>query len=190
MREAQRALTRSRIVEAAREVFFLRGYRNATMEEIAEAAGASRSTLYANFKDKDVILAEVADSYMLALCEVAERLPGPDPTRVEIDVWLREIAAFIARDRTPSVLLSGLASAEDAPPVIHHIGEKLIETLAVRLPPFRLALAESLARAWATVILREIGWACQQFSRSGVGGPGPNLLIVAGDLLERFIQEK
>lgn len=189
LREAQRALKRSLIIDAAREIFFLRGYHGATMEEIAKAAGASRSTLYANFKDKDEILAEVANGYMFGLCQVAGRLLGPAPSRHEIDVWLREIAAFIASERTPSVLISGLASADDAPPIIHHIGDELIKTLAVRLPPFQLALEDGLARAWATVVLREIGWACQQYTRNGDEGPGPNLLIVAGDLFEQFIQQ-
>lgn len=191
LREARRALTQSHLSEAARELFFTHGYRGTTMDEIAQAAGASRSTVYANFKDKDEILAAIANGYMSSLCEVAASLPGPSPARAEIDAWLHRIAAFIARERTPSVLISGMAHSDDAPPIIHHLGNKLIETLAVNLPAFRRALEhgpqQGPAMAWAAVVLREVGWACQQHARDPGGERARDLLAVAGDLFEHFI---
>jgi len=41
------------ILEAARKVIALRGFDNATMGEVAEAAGISKATIYLYFKNKD-----------------------------------------------------------------------------------------------------------------------------------------
>lgn len=62
LREQQRALTRQRLIEAARQVFAARGYPDATVDEIASEAGASRATFYLHFKSKtDLTAALVAD---------------------------------------------------------------------------------------------------------------------------------
>jgi AcrR family transcriptional regulator len=44
---------RERLVMAAAQVFAARGYRNATMDEIAQSAGTAKGTLYLYFKDKE-----------------------------------------------------------------------------------------------------------------------------------------
>lgn len=47
------------IVDAAREAFFSRGYHAATVEEIAQAAGVSKVTVYSRFGDKETLFEEV-----------------------------------------------------------------------------------------------------------------------------------
>ncbi len=46
---------RDALVAAAAAVFAARGYRNATMEEIAQAAGVAKGTLYLYFQDKEAL---------------------------------------------------------------------------------------------------------------------------------------
>ncbi|MCB9764457.1 MAG: TetR/AcrR family transcriptional regulator [Alphaproteobacteria bacterium] len=53
---ARKEATRQRILAAATELFCERGYDRATMEEIAERAGVSRSTLYVYGSSKEDIL--------------------------------------------------------------------------------------------------------------------------------------
>ncbi|MGB9780925.1 TetR/AcrR family transcriptional regulator [Caldanaerobacter sp.] len=48
--------TKERIFKAALETFSRRGFYKATMDEIAEAAGVAKGTLYYHFKSKDDIL--------------------------------------------------------------------------------------------------------------------------------------
>jgi AcrR family transcriptional regulator len=191
LRDAQRMLTRSRISEAAREVFFTRGYSQSTIDEIIQVAGISKSTLYAHFRDSEDLLAHIAADYTTALCEVAARLPGPVPTRAEIGTWVEEVAALIRRERTPSIVVVGLANTADSPLCIQEIGDKLFETLAIRLPVFRHALADpqGLVMAWATVAMRELGVACLQHARDNGKGFSKNALTVAGDLFARLVQE-
>lgn len=47
---------RSRILTAAQQVFAARGFRAAEVQDIAEAAGVSKATIYKVFKSKDEIL--------------------------------------------------------------------------------------------------------------------------------------
>ena len=50
---------RERILQAAREVFFEEGYGAATMSTIAARLGGSKGTLYAYFKNKEDLFAEI-----------------------------------------------------------------------------------------------------------------------------------
>lgn len=47
------------IVDAAREAFFARGFHAATIEDIAQAAGVSKVTVYSRFGDKETLFEEV-----------------------------------------------------------------------------------------------------------------------------------
>lgn len=47
------------IVAAARETFFARGFHAATIEDIAQAAGVSKVTVYSRFGDKETLFEEV-----------------------------------------------------------------------------------------------------------------------------------
>jgi AcrR family transcriptional regulator len=61
LREQQRAYTRKRLMEAAGQVFAARGYPDATVDEIATEAGASRATFYLHFKGKTELVAALVD---------------------------------------------------------------------------------------------------------------------------------
>jgi AcrR family transcriptional regulator len=53
IRDEQRALTRARLLDAARRVFARRGYHAASLEEIAREAGATTGAIYSNFAGKE-----------------------------------------------------------------------------------------------------------------------------------------
>jgi AcrR family transcriptional regulator len=59
MRAAQREFTRSRLIDAASEICAERGYAKATIDEIADRAGATRATFYLHFKAKSELLTEL-----------------------------------------------------------------------------------------------------------------------------------
>jgi AcrR family transcriptional regulator len=61
LREQQRAFTRKRLLEAARHVFAERGYPDATVDEIASEAGASRATFYLHFKGKTELVGALVE---------------------------------------------------------------------------------------------------------------------------------
>ncbi len=193
LRDARRSFTRQRIAAAAREVFAQHGLQAATMEQIAAAAGTRRSTLYNHFRDKEEILAAIAQSFGEGLVRLIERLPSPDPTRAEIDRWVREIAAFSVEERTPTILLMQLGLAVEAPPVVQHFGLALMQALADRLPAFAQAIEpgpdHELVQARASVVLRQIGSACATHMLGEDEARAEAMLTVAAELFARFIEE-
>ncbi|WP_245864256.1 TetR/AcrR family transcriptional regulator [Paenibacillus donghaensis] len=58
-REQEKAIRRSRIIEAAEGVFFGTSYIGATMEDIAKAASISKRTLYIYFNSKEQLYFEI-----------------------------------------------------------------------------------------------------------------------------------
>src|SRR5215470_12032588 len=50
---------KARILDAAQRVFLARGYQSASLDEIAEAAPASKPTIYAHFDGKEALFEAV-----------------------------------------------------------------------------------------------------------------------------------
>ena len=68
------------ILTAATQVFIAEGYDNAGMDRIAEAAGASKRTVYNHFQSKDELFAEVLNQFMneaFALKQIAYAPQAP-----------------------------------------------------------------------------------------------------------------
>ena len=59
LREAQKEMTRRRLVDAAAMSFRERGYAATTIEDVANGAGATRATFYLHFRTKADLIAEV-----------------------------------------------------------------------------------------------------------------------------------
>src|ERR1700680_3024683 len=60
-REESKEVTRMRLIEAAERLFIRRGFDNASVEEISEAAGDSRAAFYTNFDNKKQVFLAVID---------------------------------------------------------------------------------------------------------------------------------
>ncbi len=74
VRQAQASRTRTRVLEAARELFAERGYAGASMQTIAARADVGMQTIYAIFKNKPRLLG--------ALFNTASAPPGEENTPV------------------------------------------------------------------------------------------------------------
>jgi AcrR family transcriptional regulator len=62
---------RLELIEVAEKMFLERGYAETTMQVIAEAAGASKETLYRHFESKELLFAEIVG-------RKAQMISGPD----------------------------------------------------------------------------------------------------------------
>jgi len=58
--EEYKEIVKSKIMQAAIKIFSQKGYQNSTMDEIAEEAGMSKTTLYTYFKSKVYILKSIS----------------------------------------------------------------------------------------------------------------------------------
>ncbi len=61
-RDSQKAATRAKIVEAARDLFAERGYHAATVRDIATRAGVSPGSLFTSFSGKAELLREIVNA--------------------------------------------------------------------------------------------------------------------------------
>ena len=192
LREARKDFTRAHICAAAREQFFVRGFAAPTMEQIAQAAGIQRSTLYTHFRDKEEILAAITADYTIGLRELIGRLPGPVPSTDEIRHWIGAFAHFAREQRAPTELLVTASSMAQIPEPVRTFGDTFVRMLAERLPAFEEAvrLRGGLRHAWAMATLRELGWALCFYAQHGDGEESASRLAVATTLFSRFIHDE
>ena len=195
LQSARKAFARAHICQAARELFFRQGYGATTFDQIANAAGTRRTTLYSHFRDKAEILEQIADEYQDGLCALVDLLQGPVPDRNQVEAWIAEIVDFVRRERAPATLIIGLGIGQDTPDAIQRTSERFAQTLATRISAFAKAAAKATgsapenarASAWAKVVLRELSLACLQAARDDSNSE--HALAVATDLFAWFVRE-
>ena len=92
-RSARREATRTRLMQAAVDVFAERGFHGASVEDICERAGFTRGAFYSNFSSKDDLVLALYDQHIDRLSARVESLAGRDTadpgTILEgvFDVW-------------------------------------------------------------------------------------------------------
>jgi AcrR family transcriptional regulator len=73
LRDARKQATRRRVLEAARDLFEQVGYEDATIRDIAKAAGVSVGSVFSNFRSKSHVLTEVMQERLGELYADLER---------------------------------------------------------------------------------------------------------------------
>jgi len=112
LREQQKASSRERFLDAAVVVFKEVGFRNATVDQIVNEAGASRATFYLHFKDKTSLAAGLARRLTPRAKEQFEALSRMNSPSVQaLEKW---VAAYQLTSQSQTVegkmLLEALAS--------------------------------------------------------------------------------
>src|SRR3954462_13026819 len=122
---AQGREARDELLTAALRVFARRGYRQAGVDEIAEAAGYSKGALYWHFSSKEdlllALLEERIDAPMREMVALLEAAPPEQDMSVEAS---REFARLLTQQRDAMLL------------------EREYWTLAIRDPELRARYAE------------------------------------------------
>ena len=139
-RRQRQQLTRERLLDAATRVFARRGYRQATLEEIAREAGFTIGAVYSNFSGKEELFLALADkeveqrvAEIRAVGEAAER--GDQPGAKAAD----QFREFLERDPDWPLLFYEFWSFGVRNPETQ-------EEFAKRRQAVRDALAETLER--------------------------------------------
>ncbi|WP_020575504.1 TetR family transcriptional regulator [Actinopolymorpha alba] len=115
LRERKKQQTRQAIAEAAMRLFAERGFESVTVNEIAEAAGVAKVTLFTYFPTKDsLVLHAVADDDVPKV--VAERQPGQSP----LDALRAHYRAFAAEpgDVEPEALIAMMQVITESPTLV------------------------------------------------------------------------
>jgi AcrR family transcriptional regulator len=103
VRDEQAARTRSRILDAASELFLERGYARTTVQDLADRANVARDTVHAVFGGKARVLTALIDTRLVpdgTVASVAET-PGAQAIKDEVDprkqielfaTWIAELS--------------------------------------------------------------------------------------------------
>lgn len=129
---AETALLESRLLDSAESVFVEQGYARATMEEIAQRAGAGRKTLYVRYANK----AEVLTAVVNRLLDAATK---PNPQQLQTRSLEGDARSQLLR------IARKLANLSEAP---HVAGiNRLIFAEALQTPELASLFLELHARA-------------------------------------------
>jgi AcrR family transcriptional regulator len=94
---ADRLPPRQRILVVARDLFYERGVRAVGVDEIAEAAGTNKMTLYRHFASKDLLVAECLRQFAQQADADWDRLAAAHAgnPRGELTAWLAAVTDHI-----------------------------------------------------------------------------------------------
>jgi AcrR family transcriptional regulator len=167
LREAHRDLTRSRIRNAARDLFYEHHYDSTTMDEIALAAGLRRQTLYLHYKDKSEILTDIIADWVPRAKSFMATLPGPKPRLTQLQKWIEEVTKFVALERAPlSIILEVRRTSQSHMLTLEKLTAELLAGLGENNPPFRDAAEGNCPptmRARAILLLRALTYSCDLY---------------------------
>lgn len=97
-RSRKGALTRARLLDAAKEIFEEHGFLDARISDIAERAGLSHGSFYHYFDSKEQIFREVAEAQEALLTAPPEAVDGEEPEdRTELDRIYRANRLYLTR---------------------------------------------------------------------------------------------
>lgn len=190
LRQAQRDLTRSRIKNAARDLFYERHYDSATMDEIAVVAGLRRSTLYLHYRDKAEILADLIGDYTPRAQLVLSTLPGPSPNIEKIRRWIRKVIAFVEKERVPLSIITEMKRDSANSRTLDELTTDLLSALGENNPVIRDATlpgADQLQRARALLLFQELTFTCEQFLMYPGNEQAKALLTVTAEHFHAFL---
>lgn len=114
------AQTRAEIVDAALDLFATRGFDATSMEQVADAAGVSRRTIYRYFPIKDDLVFESPRKWLEVLNRTLDTRRPDEPTRDVLRRGLRDVARFIESDR--DTVLAGFSILVSSPSLMGRHG--------------------------------------------------------------------
>ncbi|GAB2587549.1 TetR/AcrR family transcriptional regulator [Streptomyces capparidis] len=132
-----------RVLELARERFWATGYAGTRMDEIAEATGLGKGSLYGAFGDKGALFHRVFDEWCTAIVELAEQrlAGGPDEEAfARLSAYVRFVTAATAADteRRGCLLAKGTAELAQHDPTV---AGRAAETVTALLKLLRTEIA-------------------------------------------------
>ena len=143
LRDEQKENTRHKLLAAARRLFGEKGYGSTTIDDIVEAAGASRGTYYLYFKNKGEIVTELAEEYTAATEALLPELAAlADPSRAHLRSWLSKYVDLVI---THQVTIRASMQAEGGAPEMRAANDR-------RMTTFRDHLAQ-----WMTDVRKHQG---------------------------------
>src|SRR6202166_4771938 len=113
---------KSRILDAAQQLFLKRGYQGASIDEIAEMAPASKPTIYAHFDGKEALFEAVIARVITGLTNFEDYEPSGRSVTDKLTSVGTEVVERFPED-TVGVALATIAEANRFPELSRHVHE-------------------------------------------------------------------
>jgi TetR/AcrR family transcriptional repressor of nem operon len=95
------------VLLAARQIFWRKGYQGTSLDDITEATGLTKPSLYAAFGDKASLFLKVLDHYHDQLFKRSERIFAETPNaRAAVEAWLTNFIPVCSGERGRNGCLS------------------------------------------------------------------------------------
>lgn len=136
LREDQKAFTRSKLIEAAKQLFETRGYAQTSAEDIAAEAGASRATFYLHFGNKAELLSLLfEEEHVTPVMQLISRFGTMDGlSEKEIRAWIGAYANLYSETRSVMrAWMQGESREGTLRPVYDRVLDALLDTLGDRI---------------------------------------------------------
>jgi len=127
-------------LDAARDVFWQKGFQGTSLDDITAATGLAKPSLYAAFGDKNALFLKVLDRYHARIVANAERILDEGPSaRDAIERWLKGFVPFCSGIKGSRGCLSvntaadGVSDQKEIRKRIERFNRKLEQLLRNRL---------------------------------------------------------
>lgn len=177
---------RQRILDKAAELFAERGFRGASIAELARACDSSKAWLYHYYDSKEAILHAMLKAHIEELLGVARRvLAAPAEPEAQFRAFVREsLALYAAKPEKHVVLMNDLDSLTTAEAEEIRAGEReLVETVAGMLERLDPSLQgdPQLRKPFAMMFYGLLNWTYIWYDPKGPVAP-EQLSALAADL--------
>lgn len=137
-REREKQQRRNDILDAAENVFFEKGLKNATMDEVAEDAELSKGTLYLYFKNKEELYLGITERALTVLKQMFQQAVNGKNTGIEKvraigEAYLeysRKYANYFKMVLYYEMAQTDLEMEQDIQDRCHQLGQQTLEILS------------------------------------------------------------
>jgi len=153
--------TRERILDAALNIFSLKGYHSARIDEIVNESGTSKGSVYFHFPNKEKLFVALVDKFVSLLeSKVEEAVDDDEPGMQRVQSALEAVMGTFGKYRRPAKILlvqaSGLGTVfEEKRMEVHDRFSNLIKRYldeAVETGDIAPMDTEIVSRAWMGAI--------------------------------------
>jgi AcrR family transcriptional regulator len=135
-----RANTRAKLVNAALELFAMRGYAGTSVDAIAEAAGVSAGLLYHHFDSKAAVLNAIFEQSLTDVQATFAAADREEAAAARLPALLRSAALIVPRHRSFWIVWYGLRMQSD-----------VLKSLGPSVAQFSAAIVRTLERYLADI---------------------------------------
>ncbi len=139
--EFEKAQRREKLLDAAIEIFFQKGFHATRLEDIAKQAGLSKGTLYLYFENKEsIFLALIERLALSSVHKLTQHLQDFDESEQSIEKIFSglfdEIIYILVDTQLPKLIKIMIGDSQNFPVIVQHYKQNIIDVALSQLALF------------------------------------------------------